>query len=114
MDTPFKNFFAGTNMTDEKKEEKVLEGKIIKVSDKGWGFIIAKEIPFVRIFFHWTALTQDTKKFTELKRNMIVSFVPVDKGNRGFHAIKVRVVDSTKEASKEETSKEETPSVVLE
>ncbi len=107
MDTPFKNFFAGATVTEEKKPEKVLEGKIIKVSTKGWGFIIAKDIPFVRIFFHWTALTQDTKKFTELERNMNVSFVPVDKGNRGFHAIKVRVIESVKEEPKTETVKSE-------
>jgi len=77
----------------KKEEAPKVTGKIIKVSEDGWGFIISQEIKFTRIFFHWTSLVHDTLKFPELKRGMQVEFVPVDKGDRGFHAIKVKVVE---------------------
>lgn len=116
INSVFREFFAGqasgksskgtgenmeanteTTANTEKKEEVKVKGKIIKVSEEGWGFIIAPDIPFTRIFFHWTSLVHDTKKFPDLKRGMHVEFVAVDKGeNRGYHAIKVRVVDEEK------------------
>ena len=67
-------------------------GRIIKVSDNGWGFISSKEIRFTRIFFHWTALRQDTLKFTELKTGMIVEFTPVEVQGKGVRAVHVRVM----------------------
>jgi hypothetical protein len=105
---PFTEFFRGrssgqstgedmeatTEVETERKEQEKVIGKIIKVSDEGWGFIIAQDIPFTRIFFHWTSLVHDTHKFLDLRRGMHVEFTPVDKGERGFHAIKVKVVDS--------------------
>lgn len=82
-----------TNEVAEKAPEAAkITGKIIKVSEEGWGFIISQDIKFTRIFFHWTSLVHDTLKFPELKRGMQVEFVPVDKGERGYHAIKVKVV----------------------
>jgi hypothetical protein len=105
LNTAFREFFGLSKETTEenmetqhventeRREEKKIVGKIIKVSDEGWGFVIAQEIPFTRIFFHWTSLVHDTKKFPELKRGMHVEFVPVDKGERGYHAIKVKVVE---------------------
>lgn len=70
-----------------------IEGKIIKLSEEGgWGFISSKEIPFTRIFFHWTSLSQDTLNFTELKKGMMVSFIPVEKEGRGWSANKIKVV----------------------
>jgi cold shock CspA family protein len=84
---------AVPNGINDKKEEIKIDGKIIKVSEDGWGFIITKEIPFTRIFFHWTSLVQDTMKFTDLRRGMKVEFVPVDKGDRGYHAIKIKVME---------------------
>ena len=76
----------------EKPEEKRSIGKIIKVSDEGWGFISSKEIKFTRIFFHWTSLKQDTLKFQELKNGMKVEFTPVEVQDKGWRAIKIRVV----------------------
>lgn len=67
-------------------------GRIIKVSDDGWGFISSRDIKFTRIFFHWTALRQDTLKFTELKTGMIVEFTPVEVQGKGVRAVHVRVV----------------------
>jgi cold shock CspA family protein len=74
-------------------ENKVVAGRIIKVSREGWGFISSKDIQFTRIFFHWTALKQDTIPFLELKTGMHVEFTPIQVPGKGFRAIHVRVVD---------------------
>lgn len=68
-------------------------GRIIKVSDKGWGFISCKDIPFTRIFFHWTSLNQDTAHFTELHRGMEVEFTPIEGEDKGWRAIKIDVLE---------------------
>ena len=78
--------------TPDKPEEKRVKGKIIKVSDEGWGFISSKEIKFTRIFFHWTSLKQDTLKFQELKNGMKVEFTPTEIEGKGWRAIKIRVI----------------------
>lgn len=67
-------------------------GRIIKVSREGWGFISSKEIEFTRIFFHWTALKQDTIPFLELKTGMMVEFTPFQIPGKGWRAVHVRVV----------------------
>lgn len=67
-------------------------GRIIKVSEKGYGFIISKDIAFTRIFFHWTSLTGDTVNFKELKQGMNVEFTPVNVPEKGWRAIKIKVV----------------------
>src|ERR1035437_9780172 len=72
--------------------ERRVTGKIIKVSDDGWGFISSKDIKFTRIFFHWTSLKQDTKKFQELKNGMRCEFTPVEVEGKGFRAIKIVVL----------------------
>lgn len=72
-------------------EQRVV-GRIIKVSDDGWGFISSRDIKFTRIFFHWTALRQDTLKFTELRTGMMVEFTPVEVQGKGVRAVHVRVV----------------------
>ena len=68
-----------------------LNGKIIKVSKDGYGFISSRDIPFTRIFFHWSALRANTKKFTELKTGMKVSFVAFETDDKGYRAIKIKV-----------------------
>lgn len=75
------------------KEEKRITGKIIKVSGDGYGFISSKEIPFKRIFFHWTSLRPDTKNFQELRSGMKVSFVAFEVEDKGWRAIKIKVED---------------------
>jgi cold shock CspA family protein len=72
---------------------KVAVGRVIKVSKDGWGFISSREIQFTRIFFHWTALRQDTVPFLELKTGMMVEFTPVQIPGKGYRAIHVRVID---------------------
>ena len=81
-------------MTDT-NEVKVV-GRVIKVSKKGWGFITSKKIEFTRIFFHWTALRQDTIPFLELKAGMYVEFTPVQIPGKGTRAIHMRVVEKPK------------------
>ena len=84
-----------------KKEDEVIPqekakktvGKILRLSDEGWGFIVSKEIPFEKIFFHWTALEQDTLRFPKLEEGMEVEFYAVEQDeNRGYRAIKIRVL----------------------
>lgn len=73
-------------------EDNRVRGKIIKVSDGGWGFISSKEIKFTRIFFHWTSLKQNTLKFQDLKNGMRVEFTPVEVEGKGYRAIKIEVL----------------------
>lgn len=74
-----------------KEDERRIKGKIIKVSDEGWGFISSKDIKFTRIFFHWTSLKQGTLNFTELKTGMKVEFTPVEVEGKGYRAIRIVV-----------------------
>lgn len=78
------------------KEEKRVMGKIIKVSNEGYGFISSKDIPFTRIFFHWTSLKSDTLKFTDLRAGMKVSFVAFEVEDKGWRAIKIKVEEEGK------------------
>jgi hypothetical protein len=73
-------------------DEERIEGRIIKISDRGYAFIISKDIPFTRIFMHWTALNKDTLHFTELKKGMIVEFTPQETEKHGWRAIRVDVL----------------------
>jgi len=72
-------------------ETKVV-GRLIKVSKQGWGFISSRQIEFTRIFFHWTALRQDTVTFPELKPGMHVEFTPLQIPGKGYRAVHVRVI----------------------
>jgi len=71
-------------------------GRLIKVSKGGWGFISSKDIEFTRIFFHWTALLQDTLNFKELEMGMWVEFTPVKIDGKGYRAIQIRVIEKPK------------------
>lgn len=98
MGNAFADFFKdGTpphegDVAPDKPSDKRVKGKIIKVSDEGWGFISSKEIKFTRIFFHWTSLKQDTLKFQELKNGMKCEFTPVEVEGKGYRAIKIRIL----------------------
>lgn len=70
-----------------------INGRIIKISKEGWGFISSREILFTRIFFHWTALRQDTIPFLELKVGMQVEFVPMKIEGKGWRAGHIRVIE---------------------
>lgn len=68
-------------------------GRIIKVSKAGWGFISSRDIEFTRIFFHWTALRQDTIPFLDLRTGMTVEFTPLKVDGKGWRAVHVRVIE---------------------
>ena len=93
-----------TNQMEQIEQKAV--GRIIRVSKAGWGFISSKDIQFTRIFFHWTALRQDTLTFTELHTGMYVEFTPLQVPSKGYRALHVRVIDKPVgviEVSNEET-----------
>jgi cold shock CspA family protein len=83
-------------VNNEMSDTKVI-GRIIKVSKQGWGFISSKDIEFTRIFFHWTALRQDTIPFLELKTGMQVEFTPLQIPGKGWRAVHVRVVEKERQ-----------------
>lgn len=85
-------------------------GKIIKLQpEKGYGFITSKDVPFERIFFHWTGLHNETIRFLELKEGMDVEF-EVKEGPRGMRAIKIWILeDDEKVGRKNNASNMETP-----
>jgi cold shock CspA family protein len=69
-----------------------IEGTVLHLNKKGFGFIQSPSIPFERIYFYWLALEQDTKRFNELKKGMKLEFTP-KKYEKGWRAIKVRTVE---------------------
>jgi cold shock CspA family protein len=69
-----------------------IEGKIIGLKPGGYGFISTLEIPFERIFFHWTGLKQETKRFMQLNVNDKVKFTPVKNEIRGWRAVNIEVI----------------------
>jgi ''Cold-shock'' DNA-binding domain. len=73
-----------------------IQGKIIKISKSGWGFISSKEIEFTRIFFHWTSLRQDSVPFLELRTGMPVEFIALQIPGKGWRAVHVRVMEKVK------------------
>lgn len=85
-----------SNGSNGSKGERVT-GRIVKVDPKGFGFISSKEIPYTRIFFHWTGLQQDTRNFAELDSGLFVEFEPMKIEGKGIRAIKIKVVDSITE-----------------
>ena len=89
-DTPINE---GITSTDTKR----IVGKITKVSDDGYGFITSRDIPFTRIFFHWTSLNQNTLHFTELRNGMEVEFTPIEVADKGWRAIRIEVLNESKE-----------------
>lgn len=70
-----------------------LEGKIIAVNKKGFGFISCKDVPFTRIYFHWTNLVPQTINFAEIKRGDPVDFILEKKADGTFKAIKVDILE---------------------
>ena len=84
---------AETESKDDKNHR--YRGKIFKIqSEKGYGFISSKEIPFTRIFFHWSALMPDTLNFKKLKEGMLVEFNATGNPEKGTRAIKIRVIEN--------------------
>ena len=59
----------------------------------GYGFISSPDLPYERIFFHWSGLQQQTLRFPALKRRMKVEFQLQHDDINGFRAIKMKVIE---------------------
>jgi len=70
-------------------------GKIVKLSPSGWGFILSPSFQFTRIFFHWTALSQSTLNFNDLKVGMMVKFYTQRYKEQGVRAYKIEVINNS-------------------
>lgn len=79
------------------KHGDIIEGTINNIviggdSQKGgYGFISSPQLPFERIFFHWSGLRQDTLRFPDLRKRMQVSFQLQHNETDGFRGIKIKV-----------------------
>lgn len=82
------------NESETKEKSKLIQGRIIYISEDGWGHIISKEIPFEKIFFHWTALRNDTARFKDIDEGMTVEFVPTNIPGKGWRALNIRIIDA--------------------
>lgn len=105
MNTPFRDLFKnksnapaeaggggdGSNEAPSTEEQRVV-GRIIKLSPTGYGFISSKDVPFTRIFFHWTSLRQNTLNFKELQLGQMVEFTPKQVEDKGMRAIRIVVL----------------------
>lgn len=80
------------NDKDKTLKEKLI-GKVFLVNKRGYGFISCKEVPFTRIYFHWTNMIPQTINFKELKRGDEVEFDLVKKGDGTYKAIKIDVLE---------------------
>jgi len=76
--------------TSNEVEEKRVLGKIIKIHPDGFGFVSTREIPFTKIFFHWTSL-ENNINFLELKFGTKVSFIAQKLPDKGWRAIKIKL-----------------------
>jgi cold shock CspA family protein len=79
------------NLKSEDERTKI-EGKIIAKSKSGYGFITSIEIPFKRIFFHWTALKNDGPGFLDVKIGDRVRFTPIELNEKGWRAVNVEII----------------------
>lgn len=60
---------------------------------KGYFFISSKSLPFERIFAHWSGLRQDTLRMPELRKRMKVEFELKHDEEKGFKAVKIKVME---------------------
>jgi cold shock CspA family protein len=81
--------------------DKRIEGKVIMINKRGYGFISSKEVPYTRIYFHWTNLIPQTINFAEIKRGDPVDFLLEKKDDGTFKAIKVDVLEREKPVAAE-------------
>jgi hypothetical protein len=88
----FSKVFGSDAPVETPKTEERAVGKIIKVSEQGWGFISCKDIKWTRIFFHWTSLRQDTLNFADVKVGMMCEFTPIQIEGKGTRAIKIKIL----------------------
>lgn len=84
------------NPITEDREIKRYRGKLLVIAPDGWGHITSEEIPFTKIFFHWTALNDNTPGlFKTLRKGMQVEFDYIENyQGQGPRAIKIELVEN--------------------
>lgn len=70
----------------------IVVGSESKDKKGGYGFISSPDLPYERIFFHWSGLRQDTLRFPDLKKRMRVEFQLQHNEHDGYRAIKISVM----------------------
>ena len=76
-----------------------IEGKVIALNKRGFGFIGSLKVPFTRIYFHWTYLIPETINFQQLKRNDPVDFILEKIGDGSYRALKIDVLEKLVDVS---------------
>jgi cold shock CspA family protein len=94
---------AKGKVTSEKKVAlpgDIIQGMITNIPEdkitgklKGYFFISSDDLPFERIFAHWSGLRQDTLRLPELRKRMKVEFELKYDEEDGYKAIKVKVIE---------------------
>ena len=74
-----------------------MTGTIVILNKRGYGFINSRDLPFTRIFFHWTQLRPGTVRFPDLRKGMQVQFEPVEVEGQGTRAMRVEVIQESNE-----------------
>jgi|SRR5690606_35368231 len=83
-------------LTELIETAKRIRGSVIGVSSRGFGFIETKEIPFTRIYFHWSALRNI--HFSELKYKDRVEFEVIEVADKGLRAISIMKIEDDVQA----------------
>lgn len=86
--------------------DKRIEGKVIVINKRGFGFISSIKVPYTRIYFHWTNLVPQTINFAEIKRSDPVDFILEKKSDGTYKAIKIDVLERESTPPAEETKSE--------
>lgn len=88
-------------------------GKIVHLNQNreggGYGFIVSKDVPWTRIYFHWSGLLQQTCHFSELKKGDELEFQLIEIPEKGWRAIRIDVFENengSKRRSRNEPNKE--------
>lgn len=94
VNTNLKDNTNDNTLKEGKFIEKRVRGKITRVDPRGFGFITSKDIPYTRIFFHWSGLLQSTRNFKDLEKGLYVEFNPFLIEGQGYRALRIEVVDN--------------------
>lgn len=77
--------------TDDSIITKRINGTVIHINSKGYGFINSPSVPFTRIFFHWQSL-HHTINIMDMHEGDKVSFELRKNDDGGFRAIRVDLI----------------------
>lgn len=61
--------------------------------DKGYGFLSTPDLPFTRIFFHWSALINNTLHFKKVEKGMKAEFEVQEHEPDKYRAVRMRIIE---------------------